>query len=64
MATNQSEVFKQLLILQDATQRTLFDKIKNLPKRPTIDRFQGYLDHFHWLMSFEMLCTAWMASQK
>ncbi|HHT9935122.1 TPA: Tn3 family transposase [Legionella pneumophila] len=52
IATNQSEVFKQLLILQDATQRTLFDKIKNLPKRPTIDRFQNYLDHFHWLMSF------------
>lgn len=49
-ATNQLEVFKQILILQDATQRTLFDKIKNLPKRPTIDRFQDYLDHFHWLM--------------
>lgn len=52
MATSQSEIFNRLLILQDTTQRTLFDKIKNLPKRPSINRFHDYLDHFHWLMSF------------
>lgn len=52
MASNQTEMFKKLLLLQDGTQRTLFDKIKNQPKRPGIDRFQDYLNHFNWLMSF------------
>jgi TnpA family transposase len=52
MASNQIEMFEKLLILQDGKKRTLFDKIKNQPKRPSIDRFHDYLDHFNWLMSF------------
>jgi hypothetical protein len=51
-ASNQSEIFSKLLTLQDGTQRTLFNQIKNLPKRPSINKFHEFLDHFHWLMSF------------
>ena len=51
-ASGQSEIFSKLLILQDGTKRTLFNQIKNLPKRPSINKFHEFLDHFHWLMSF------------
>src|SRR3989338_5466345 len=52
LASNQSEVFSNLLKLQDGTQRTLFNQLKNLPKRPSIQKFQKFLDHFQWLLSF------------
>ena len=52
MASKQAEVFNDLLKLQEGTQSTLFNKLKYLPKLPTIDRFHDFLDHFHWLMSF------------
>ncbi|MBA2652790.1 MAG: Tn3 family transposase [Tatlockia sp.] len=50
--SNQSEVFHNLLKLQDGVQRTLFNKLKEIPKRPSINRFHDFLDHFQWLMSF------------
>ena len=50
--SNQSDVFSNLLKLIDGTQRTLFNQLKNLPKRPGINKFHEFLDHFHWLMSF------------
>jgi len=50
--SSQSGVFSKLLTLQDHTQRSLFNQIKNLPKRPGINNFHEFLDHFHWLMSF------------
>ena len=49
---NQSDLLNNLLKLQDGTQRTLFNKLKNLPRRPTINKFHEYLEHFKWLMSF------------
>ncbi|BCA97304.1 hypothetical protein TUM19329_36650 (plasmid) [Legionella antarctica] len=52
MASGQSDLFTSLLKLQDGTQRTLFNKLKNLPKRPSIKKFHEFLDHFQWLMSF------------
>jgi TnpA family transposase len=51
-ASRQSEVFNKLLTLRDDTQRTLFDRIKVLPKRKSINKFHEFVDHFHWLMSF------------
>ncbi len=52
LASDQSEIFSNLLKLQDGTQRTLFNQLKNQPKRPSIKKFQKFLDHFHWLLSF------------
>ena len=52
LASNQSDIFSNLLKLQDGNQRSLFNKLKNLPKRPSIDKFHEFLDHFHWLISF------------
>lgn len=49
---NQSDLFSSLLKLQDNTQRTLFNQLKNMPKRPSINKFHEFLEHFHWLMSF------------
>jgi hypothetical protein len=50
--SNQSDALNNLLILQDGTQRTLFNKLKNLPRRPSISKFHDFLDHFQWLLSF------------
>lgn len=50
--SNQSDTLNNLLILQDGTQRTLFNKLKNLPRRPSISKFHDFLDHFQWLISF------------
>lgn len=47
-----SEVFSTLLTKRDNEQRTLFNKLKNTPKRPSIHKFYDYLEHFDWLMSF------------
>jgi hypothetical protein len=52
MDSSQSDVFSSLLKLQEGTQRTLFNQLKNQPKRASINRFHKSLDHFHWLMSF------------
>lgn len=50
--SHQSEVLSHLLKLQSGTQRTLFSKLKNLPKRPSIKKFHEFVDYFQWLMSF------------
>lgn len=50
--SNQSEVLQNLLNHQEDIQRTLFNKLKELPKRPSINKFHDFLDHFQWLMSF------------
>ena len=52
IALNQSDLFSSLLKLQDDTKRTLFNQLKNVPKRPSIKKFHEFLEHFHWLMSF------------
>lgn len=52
MGSNQSDVFNSLLKLQDGTQRTLFNKLKTLPKRPSISKFHEFLEHFQWVMTF------------
>ncbi len=52
MASGQADEFDKLLKIQNNTPRTLFNELKNLPKRPSIHRFHEFLDHSHWLMSF------------
>ena len=42
-----------LLKCKDGIQRSLFNKLKDSPKRPTVSRFREFLEHFHWLESFE-----------
>lgn len=49
--SNQSSIFSQLLMLKDGTQRTLFNQLKTTPKRPSINKFHEFLEHFDWLMS-------------
>lgn len=41
-----------LLKCQSGVQRSLFDKLKDSPRRPTIQRFREFLEHFHWLETF------------
>lgn len=50
--SGQAEIFDNLLKTQDSIQRTLFNELKNIPRRPSIHRFHDFLNHFHWLMSF------------
>lgn len=49
---DQSDLLQNLLKQQDGIQRTLFNKLKELPKRPNINKFYDFLTHFLWIMSF------------
>ena len=51
MTVNHTTILDNLLIRQGDDQRTLFNKVKSMPKRPTVNKFHKFIEHFHWLMS-------------
>ncbi len=51
VAGNHQVTLDNLLVRQGDEQRTLFNKVKSMPQRPSVNKFHKFLDHFHWLMS-------------
>ena len=51
VAAKHKDTLDALLIRKDNEQHTLFNKVKSMPQRPSVDKFQKFLDHFYWLMS-------------
>ena len=48
---NHKSIMDNLLVRQGDEQRTLFNKIKTIPQRPSVNKFHKFLEHFHWLIS-------------
>ena len=52
LSENQISKLSDLLKPGENGKRSLFNKLKEFPKRPSIKKFQKFLEHFHWLESF------------
>ncbi|MCA0402500.1 MAG: Tn3 family transposase [Proteobacteria bacterium] len=52
LSENQISQLNDLLKPAENGKRSLFNKLKEFPKRPSIKKFQKFLEHFHWLESF------------
>jgi len=47
----QRQTLATLIESGNTTYSTMFNKLKLLPKRPSIKRFKSFLDHYNWLSS-------------
>ncbi len=46
-----NKTFMALIELDGSSYSTMYNKLKLLPKRPSIKKFKSFLDHYNWLCS-------------
>lgn len=57
LSEKQVSQLNNLLKPEENGKRSLFNKLKEFPKRPTVKKFQKFLEHFHRLEEFDSIVT-------